>query len=150
MVKKINKHKNAFSLIEVMVFVGIFAVLIKSAFLIGLPEYKHYVLGAEKKFLVDTLLESRSQALATGKSYGVKIWDSGYCTVDSLETILCLSQPYRLPVQMSVVGLSQGVFLGQGLFLTTELNASSTIVKINYDGQTDEINIDQNGFIDGR
>jgi len=122
MAKKIS-HKCGFSLIEIIVMLGIFVALIQGAFFIGVPEYKRYVFDAEKNFYVDALLECRSQAMSSGQN----------CAVQGL-----------------VPGLADGFFSADGLFSTSDLDSTSTVVKISDGVNNDEISIDQNGFIDGR
>ena len=66
MKNRITSENSGFSLIELVVFIGIFVSLFYAAFSIGLPEYNRYVLDQEKQTLVDELLDSRSLALAAG------------------------------------------------------------------------------------
>lgn len=109
--------KNGFSLIEVVVAVGIIAAIVPAAYTLGLPEYDRYVSRLKKEAFVDQLFDDRSRAMATGNSLSSEGGD----------------------------GKSIGVFSAQGSFIS--LSGGSTSVNIKVDEY--EVNIDQNGFIDG-
>lgn len=126
------KKSLGFSLIEIVVVVGILSALMSGAFFIGLPEYNRYVFTTERQYLVDALLESRARSLASGESFNVSIWPNGYCIQDSSGQ--CIVPFHSLPSNM---------------FLIRNVFATSTVMVLSLDGiQSSEIIIDQNGFID--
>ena len=63
--------KRAFSLIEVVVVLGIIAALVPAAYTIGLPEYDRYISRLKKEAFGDGLLDDRARAIATGKNVAV-------------------------------------------------------------------------------
>ena len=128
------KKYRGFSLIEIVVFVGILSTIITCALLIGFPEYNRYILSSEKDYLVDTLLESRTRSLVSDKLFEVSTWSNGYCIKDV--SGLCVTPVHELPSGMSL----DGVYLATSTKMILSLE---NILKT-------EINIDQNGFIDGQ
>ena len=155
--QKNNFWRRGFSLIEIVVAVGVLGALLSATFLIGLPQYDRYALDFERQSLVDVLLDCRSRALSGADKNGIKIWSDGYCTINgndsdsSSSTSLCVGEKYDLPTGVLLTsrdGFSQGFFSAQGLFSTSTIltleftQASSTL---NY-----QIDLDSDGFIDGR
>jgi len=128
-----------FSLVEVLVAMGILSLLITGAFFVGFPEYNRYVISSEREYLVDALLESRARSFASSSVFFVSVSPNGYCIQDS--SGLCVVPFHNLPANMT---------------LTSTNFATSTEMIISFVGidpknlPNAEIIIDQNGFIDGR
>lgn len=55
---------NGFSLIEVLVSLGVFCMLLGLGFLFGIDFYKSYVFNSEKQALVSLLFEARSKSMS--------------------------------------------------------------------------------------
>ncbi len=58
--------RRGFSLIELVVVVGIFSALFSSALAFGLPQYSHYASKLGKDTFIDELLDIRSQTVCAG------------------------------------------------------------------------------------
>jgi len=133
MVNYINK-KTGFSLIEIIVVVGILSLLIASAFVIGFPEYNRYVIASEREYLIDTLLESRARSLTSNAMFAVKTWSNGYCIQDISN--LCVVPFHNLP---------------ENIYLKNQDLGTSTIISLTLeDSLNADVVIDQNGLINGR
>lgn len=64
-----DKKNRGFSLIEIVVVLGILSVLVSGAFFIGFPEYDRYIISSERDYLADTLLENRARTLANDEIF---------------------------------------------------------------------------------
>jgi prepilin-type N-terminal cleavage/methylation domain-containing protein len=126
------KSSNGFSLIEIIVVMGILSLLIASAFFIGFPEYNRYLISSEHEYLVDALLESRARSLVGGAQFTVATWSNGYCLQDI--STLCIMPFHNLPSNM---------------VLTSIDFATSTKIRIGFFESSiqTEINIDEYGSI---
>jgi type II secretory pathway pseudopilin PulG len=130
------EKNRAFSLIEVVLTVGIISALMASVLLIGIPEYNRYVIYSERQYLVDEILESRARSLASGGIFNVSTWTNGYCIQDL--SGLCIDPIHNLP---------------PNVMLTSTNFATSTKLIIAFsdlseNGLQAEINVDQYGFIE--
>jgi prepilin-type N-terminal cleavage/methylation domain-containing protein len=125
------KKSNGFSLIEILVVIGILSLLITSTFFIGFPEYNRYIISSEREYLVDTLLESRARSLVGSTEFIVSITSHGYCIQDISN--LCVTPFHELPPNMTLMNIDFATS-------TKIIIALENILKA-------EINIDQNGFI---
>lgn len=130
---------NGFSLIEIIVVMGILSLLATSAFFVGLPEYNRYIISSERDLLVDALLESRARSFAAGTQFAVNIFSNGYCIKDSSN--LCVVPFHNLPTGMVLTSVDLATSTKMALAFTD--SGSEGVLKV-------EINIDQNGFIDGQ
>jgi len=131
---KKNAQKTGFSLMEMIVVVGILSLLIAGAFVMGFPEYNRYLIASEREYLIDTLLESRARSLTSNAVFAVKTWPNGYCIQDISN--LCVVPFHNLPENISLKNQDLGT--STALYLTLE------------DSLKTEIIIDQNGLINGR
>ncbi len=128
------KFSNGFTLIEVLVSLAILSMIAISAVYIGFPEYDRYLMNSEREYLTDALIESRARTLVSGSEYFVNIWSNGYCIKDDSD--LCVVPAHDLPVNFTISSF--------------DLATSTKIVISTSGGISSEINLDQNGFIDGR
>lgn len=125
---------NGFSLIEIIVVVGVLSLLIVGAVFLGFPEYKRYIISAEREYLVDALLESRARSLTSNTIFTVKTWTNGYCIQD--DSNLCVVPFHNLPENISLKNQDLGTSTSISLTLENSINT--------------EVIIDQNGLINGR
>jgi prepilin-type N-terminal cleavage/methylation domain-containing protein len=133
------KNSNGFSLIEIVVVMGILSLLVTGAFFIGFPEYNRYVISSEHEYLVDTLLESQARSLVSGTHFVVSTWSNGYCIQDISN--LCVVPVHNLPRNMVLASVNFAT--STKIILTFTDSPPENFLKM-------EINIDQNGFILGR
>lgn len=130
------KKNFGFSLIEIVVVMGVLSLLIVGAFFIGFPEYDRYVIFSEREYLADTFLESRARTLASGSSFIVSTWSDGYCIKDVSD--LCVTPIHNLPSNMTLTSIDL---------------ATSTKITIAFSGSVPEktlkieINVDQHGLV---
>lgn len=134
----VMKNCKGFSLIEIVVVVGILSLLISTAFFIGFPEYDRYVLYCERDYLVDTLLEARAKSFVGGTELGLSVWSNGYCIKDYLG--LCITPVHDLPANTVLTRVDFATSTKFVLAFTS--NAPESLLRI-------EINTDQYGFIYG-
>ncbi|HAO64531.1 TPA: hypothetical protein DCQ44_00950 [Candidatus Taylorbacteria bacterium] len=128
------KKNGGFSLIEIVVVMGILSLLIAGAFFIGFPEYNRYIISSEREGLVDALLEARTRIFVEDQKFVVSTTSNSYCIKDPQD--LCISLAHSLPAN---------------LILKTITLATSTKMILSFsEGLATEIIIDQNGYIDGR
>lgn len=132
------KNSDGFSLIEIIVVMGILSLLVTGAFFIGFPEYDRYVISSEREYLVDALLESRARSFVSGQTFVVSTWSNGYCIKDG--SGLCVGLVHGLP--SNIVLTSFDLATSTKIVLDLGSNATSSVFRT-------EINIDQYGFIDG-
>jgi prepilin-type N-terminal cleavage/methylation domain-containing protein len=130
------KEFGGFTLVEVLVVMGILSLLVASALFIGFPEYNRHIIYSERDYLVDTFLESRARSLVSNESFFVSVWSNGYCIKDVLG--LCVDPVHNLPSNM--------------MLISTSLPTSTKIVIAFATASLEsvlraEINIDQNGFV---
>jgi len=130
------KNSNGFSLIEIVVVMGILSLLVAGAFFIGFPEYDRYAIYSERDYLMDMLLESRARSLVSDKTFVVSTWSNGYCIKDI--SGLCVSPAHDLPSNMTLESISLAT--STKIIITFAGGAPGSVPRA-------EINIDQNGFI---
>lgn len=136
MANNYTENFSGFSLIEILVVIGILSLLITGAFFIGFPEYKKYLIYSERDYLIDTLLESRARSLVGGVSFTVGVWSNGYCIKDVSN--LCVVPFHNLPPNMVLINTN----------FATSTKMTITFSDIPADSALKaEINIDQHGSI---
>jgi prepilin-type N-terminal cleavage/methylation domain-containing protein len=129
-----KKQKSfGFSLIEIVVVIGILCLLLAGAFYVGLPQYDNYLLSSERRFLTEAFLESRARSFVHNTPFVVGIWSSGYCIQDAL--FVCTTPSHILPANMTLQSFKF---------------ATSTKIILHGSIQSTEINLDQYGFVDGQ
>jgi prepilin-type N-terminal cleavage/methylation domain-containing protein len=133
------KNSNGFSLIEILVVMGILSLLVAGVFFIGLPEYNRYLISSEREYLVDALLESRARSMVGGTPFVVSTWSNGYCLKNTSN--LCIGPVHNLPSNMLLTSIN---------FATSTKIIISIAGGLSNEALKTEINIDQYGFIDGR
>ena len=121
-----------FSLIEVVVVLGILSAMVVCTFFIGFPEYNRYLIYLERQYLVDTLLESRTRSSVGDNSFVVLTWTSGYCIQDLSN--LCVVPAHSLPVNTTLEEFN---------FATSTKFVLKNTIQV-------EVNVDQYGFVDGQ
>ena len=126
------KKYSGFSLIEIVVVVGILSMLLISTYFIGLPEYSRFVISTEKDYLADALLESRTKSLAGDESLTLAIWPTGYCIQNTSN--VCVMPFHNLPVNMAL----------------KKNKLATTTQYVIEDGVQTEIITEKYGYIDGR
>ena len=105
--------KNGFSLIEVVMVIGIISSIIPAAYVIGLPEYDRYISRSQKEAFVDQLFDARFSAIIKDEDIDVLNTDSRIV----------------------------GKFSGQGSF-TSSTTSTTTVLKIGeYEIKIDEFGL---------
>lgn len=127
------QNSNGFSLVEIVVVISILSLLVTSVFFVGFPEYNRYLIYSERDYFIDTFLESRARLLVSGTTFVVSTWSDGYCIKDI--SGLCVGPVHNLPSSMTLTSMNFAT--------STKMIISGNSIQV-------EINIDQNGFIDGR
>ncbi len=142
---KLNK---GFTLIEILVTMGIFAVLLSLGLLFGIDFYKAYAFNSERQLVVGILQKARSRSLANinQSAYGVCISGSNY--IIFFGSVSCdpnnsANEVYSAHPGISNTGLS--VSFAQLSGRPTPANSSLTL---QYDQRTAVININSEGRVD--
>ena len=133
-------------MIEIIVTIGILAVILSLGYFVGFDFYKNYALHSEKDLLLSVLRKARSQALnnVDAAPHGVYIGDSSY-TIFYGNSYVSRDSQYdeniRKASGISASGLNEVVFAS----LAATSTASNTIIlnngqksffiDINYEGR---------------
>ncbi len=139
-------NEKGITLVEILIAMGILALILSLGYFVGFDFYKNYALHSEKDMLMSVLRKARSQALnnVNSTSHGVYVKDdfytifygSSYASRDSQ-----YDENIRKSPGIALSGLNEVVFAP----LTATSTASSTIIinngrksffiDINYEGR---------------
>jgi prepilin-type N-terminal cleavage/methylation domain-containing protein len=107
---------NSFTLIELLIVIGIIAILVSFSFLFGLNFYKSQQLESQAQTILQTLRRAQSKAISVelDSSFGVYFTDQNYILFKGnsyAERDPQYDEIFNLPETINVSGLSEIVFL---------------------------------------